>query len=160
MIFGDVWNWEKDRELYPEAMVKAIDFIRKIDFDHTQNGRIEIDGEDMYAGISEADTVYRYDFAFVGETHEKYVDIHFCISGGEAVTFSRRSSEDVIIEDRLEKEDALLYSKTSDEMKLIMTPGRFAVFFPDDIHLAGYRADSLKIKKAVVKIKTSLFYWS
>lgn len=158
MIFGDIEHWSKERDLYSAPIIKAIEFIQNIDFVHIQNGEIEMDGEDMVAGISEADTVTKYDFPFVGETHEKYVDIHFCVSGGEGIMFARRSPDDIVIEDRLEKEDALLYSKISNEVRLVMTPGKFVAFFPQDIHLAGYRTDSLKIRKVVVKINTRLFY--
>lgn len=158
MIFGDIDNWEKERELYPKAIVKAIDFIREIDFNNTQNVKLEIDGDDMYAGISETDTVCKYDFEFVGERHEKFIDIHYCVSGGEIIVFSRTSADDTIIEERLENEDALLYSKINDEIKLIMTPGRFVIFFPDDIHLAGYIANTSRVKKVVVKINTKLLY--
>ncbi|MFA5866039.1 MAG: YhcH/YjgK/YiaL family protein [Phycisphaerae bacterium] len=156
MIFGDIRNLEEEKGLYPESIVNALEYIKKIDFAKTPTGRIEIDGDNLYASVGQSNTVEKYDFVFVGEIHKQYVDIHYCLDGSEAIVFSRISGKEVVAADRLKEEDALLFSKISDEMKIILTPGRFAVFFPHDIHLAGFNAGCSFVKKCVVKIHTKL----
>ncbi len=156
MIYGDIQHFEKEKKYYPAVVRNVIDYISKLEFGDGSYKKLEIEGEDLYAVISTSETVTKYDFKFVGESHEKYIDIHYCVQGEEAIVFSRKSPEDIIAENLLETKDALLYSKISHETKLIMTPGRFAVFFPSDIHLAGYKVHSEKIRKVTAKIRLSL----
>ena len=67
---------------------KAVDFIRRGGLDELPVGRLEIDGDDIFVNVADADLVAPE--ARRGELHEAYFDIHVPLGGDETIGFARR----------------------------------------------------------------------
>lgn len=154
MILGDIKNWEKERDSFSPALQKAIAYIRSTDMNQLQEGRYEIDGENMFAVVQEIETVKKSERK--AESHSKYIDVQYLISGDEEVIGVGRASEyNAIVEDQLEASDYVLYQEVRGVFDVVLKPGMFAVFFPSDLHRPGCsRMGDTKIKKAVIKVNS------
>ncbi len=153
MIYSSIYCKTEDQK-YPEAINKAIAYLRDTDFDKLENGVYEIQGKDMYAQVfnvvTEAQNVKR------AESHEKYLDVQFLISGKEqiGVTYYR---DDYEIDEHIVERDLIFYKEVENEFLIDIVPGVFCVFFPEDVHRpAVIKEESMEIRKVVIKISLDL----
>lgn len=118
------------------------------------DGEYEIEGRDVFAIVQTVQTQPRESCIF--EAHLNYIDLQYCISGGELIEWASVSTLTPKGEFLTEK-DYGHYLAPEKATSLVMTPGTFGVFFPADAHMPkvsdGVNAQT---KKVVVKIKTSL----
>ena len=85
------------------------------------------------------------------EAHVKYLDIHYCIDGSEAIGYNDITRLTPTTEYD-ENDDYLLLSGES--YNVILRPGDFCIVFPEDAHIPCLVADeNRKVLKAVAKIK-------
>lgn len=91
------------------------------------------------------------------ESHIKYVDVQFLISGREVIEVVHIDLLEVDSEYNGEG-DYSLYKATPNSSKIIMRSGDLSVFFPKDGHMPGiqYGEESDVIHKTVVKIPLTL----
>jgi len=91
------------------------------------------------------------------ESHIKYVDVQFLISGVEIVEVVHTDLLEVDSEYN-EEGDYSLCKVVPNSSKIIMKSGYFSVFFPEDGHMSGvqYGEESDVIHKTVVKIPLAL----
>jgi len=118
------------------------------------DGEQLIRDRDIYANFITTETQPREKLTM--EAHKKYIDLHFCISGGERIEWSL--AEILVVEKGydFEKDVALLTPPTTADSRL-MTSGKFAIFFPDEAHMPKITDGINKtVKKVVVKIKADL----
>jgi len=156
MIFGDIVNWNIDKDIYCPAIKKAVEYLMITDFCKLENGRYDIDGDRLYALVSEPETMLKADRK--PESHIRYADLHYMISGEEIIGFSVNSQNNEVVEDLTIEKDTLLYRNMENEMEVVLTPGKFAFFLPSDIHRpCCTRSKAQKIRKVVVKIDVSVF---
>ncbi len=106
-----------------------------------------IDGERAYIIFSQQAGKRREDVFL--EAHRKYIDIHFCIEGEEAIGW--RPVQRCVFPDHAydEEKDFMTFADKPDSW-LLLSPGSFAIFFPEDAH-APMASDGL-VKKAVAKV--------
>ena len=157
MIVGDLDNWPKEQQAYTKTLAKGIEYLRRTDFSGMGPGKYEIEGELMYALVQEMHTEAKE--LRKPEAHDRFVDIQYLISGiGERIGVSRRQSDAVPSEDYLCSRDVAFFTEVKDEVDLILRPGMFAVFFPDDVHRPCCAVDDAggSIKKVVIKINRTL----
>ena len=84
------------------------------------------------------------------EAHRKYIDIQFVISGEELQGYAPLSSLKIKDAYDLEK-DIAFYN--GDGSLFHLTPGSFAIYFPNDAHKPNLMIDKpAALKKIVVKI--------
>ncbi|MBC2582707.1 YhcH/YjgK/YiaL family protein [Clostridium sp. DJ247] len=154
MIFGDIKNTADMEKVYPSSIMKAIDHLKGIDFHSVEAGKYEIQGEDMYYTVMDVETKEKH--LSKPEIHNKYIDIQFLVKGEELIGFAR-DTNNVVSQDLLEEKDVLFYENTENEIDLIMKPGNFAIFFPNDVHRPTCAVnEACSIRKVVVKINTKL----
>lgn len=130
MIFDIVKNLGKYREI--PNLEKIADFIENQNFLKLPNGKIEIDGENLFANVSRYSPkpVEEKDF----ETHDDYADVHLLVRGVEKM-------------------------QTMDEngkiSEIIAKENDFAVFFVGEAHKPGclYQNLTEPILKIVFKTK-------
>ena len=129
---------------------KAFDFIENNQLMNLQTGRIDIDGDNLFVLVNEYDT--KENELNVLEAHRKYIDLQYIIEGTEVIEYENFDDQ-IITKEYCEKEDYILYSP-KDSIKLKLSEGQFAIFFPQDLHLPSiaYKGMSDKIKKLVIKI--------
>ncbi len=133
-----------------ERWDKAFGFLNS-DLSKLEVKRYEIDGENLYAPVSEYlsknEEVAKY------EAHKKYIDIQYVISGVEQMSVAPMSALDSItIPYDPAKEVEFMTVKESSHFKA--TPANFFIFFPSDIHRPGLKiGENAMVKKIVVKVK-------
>lgn len=117
----------------------------------TTDGRYAIDGDDVYALVQSYDTVDASEKKF--ESHRTYLDIQYIASGTETILYApTRSLQPTMAYDAAK--DYLLYSDPAHATSLLMQPGSFAVFYPQDGHKPGcVNGSHAKIKKVVIKAR-------
>jgi YhcH/YjgK/YiaL family protein len=156
MIFGDIRSYEIEKAVYPAPVRQAVEFIRGLNAQDKELGRYDIDGDNMFALVQSIDTVTRENRK--SESHIQYVDVQYLVEGEEVIYFGRKKDDTEAIENKLEESDYALYDTVEGEMELRLSPGMFAVFFPDDLHRPGCSDNGgTTVKKVVVKIRKSLF---
>ncbi|GAA0134404.1 hypothetical protein YSY43_12440 [Paenibacillus sp. YSY-4.3] len=155
MILGSLATWKDDQRFEHKAIAEAIEAIQDIVCDPPSPGRVEIRGDEMYVSVMELEVKPLEEQ--VAEKHEAYIDVHYLIEGEEIIGWSpvREGEQPVKAYDR--DADYALYQPSSDEVRLAMKPGMFAVFFPHDIHRPGMAEQPATIRKLVVKIHVDLF---
>lgn len=136
------------------ALAKALEWIQA-EGQHKEAGKYEIDGQNMFADIQEIDTQPRADRRF--EAHKEYVDVQFCVSGGEIIEWAPVNTLEPQTEYDAAK-DIQHYNKTPTPVTaILMTPGTVAIFFPGDAHMVKVTDNvNQSIKKVVVKVSTRL----
>ncbi len=125
--------------------------------EHAENlldGEHEIQGRDMYANMQSFSTLPRSDATF--EVHEQYIDIHYCLEGGEAIGYAPIGNLKNKAELDREKDYQLFYP-TKHFSTCIVAPKSFAIFFPQELHMPKLQNGfDTHIKKVVIKINKDL----
>jgi YhcH/YjgK/YiaL family protein len=130
-------------------------FLERSDLATLPLGRHDIDGDSVYAILQRSVTRLPADGRF--ETHEQYIDIQFLIAGEEVIGLAPVNGLRVT-EPYDAAKDIAFYATPNGWERLALTPGQFAVFFPDDGHMPLCAAGQpMAIHKAVVKVKVD--YW-
>lgn len=157
MIVADLASWSKEEHVYSKALAKGMAFLQSSNLLELEEGRYEIDGDKLFAMVSEPESEPKHDRK--PEAHDRYIDIQYLAAGeGEIIGVSRRTPDSVPSEDYLGSRDIAFYSDVKDETDVLLRPGMFAVFFPSDIHrpLCAVGDKGSKLKKVVVKIAVDL----
>lgn len=155
MIFADLADLKRDRQWLPEALLKGLDFLAAQDLTTLAEGKHQIQGEELYATVAEYETQEWAEK--MPEAHRRYLDIQ-CLAYGEEVIGCRPFGDDLeAAEDRLEKDDLIFYKPTQSEGQIVLSPGRYCIFWPGELHRPGCSKDGRKkVKKIVVKIAAAL----
>ena len=116
-------------------------------------GHYEIQGEQIYVSIQEYSTLARHEARF--ESHERYVDLQYTLSGLEGIDWAPRGS---LTADGPFGNDVQFWLPPSEPVTtLCQSPGRFAIFHPVDAHRPKVRLGSQdRVRKLVVKIEKAL----
>lgn len=136
---------------YKERWDKAFTFLKSNDLSKLEIKRYEIDGDNVFAPVSEYLSKNEEDARY--EAHKKYIDIQYVISGVEQMSVAPMSALDSItVPYDPAKEVEFMTVKESSHSKA--TPERFFIFFPSDIHRPGLKiGENAMVKKIVVKVK-------
>jgi YhcH/YjgK/YiaL family protein len=130
---------------------KAFAFLNEHDLNTLSKGKYEIDGENVYASVTESRS---RDFDSTGwESHRKYIDIQYVIDGKELIGVEQVSKA-TVTKPYVEKYDTANYSA---EGKLYAaSPGTFFIFFPSDAHRPNITPGGNKVvKKIVIKVRAA-----
>ncbi len=132
-----------------ERINKAFAYLEQTDFSKTQSGKYEIDGDNIFALISEYKTKDETEGKL--EAHIKYIDVQFVVKGTELIGYAPFQNQKVINEYN-EQNDIAFFEGEKSFLKV--EEGMFAIFFPNDVHMPGikFRERSF-VKKVVVKVK-------
>ncbi|TLX76562.1 DUF386 domain-containing protein [Labilibacter sediminis] len=147
MIVDSLENIKHYRHL-SERIKKGFEFIEEIDFETIEPGKYNVDGDNIFAIVSEYNTKEHKDAK--PEAHERYLDIQYVVKGEELIGYAPLEDQEVMINYDADK-DLVFYKAETSLVKL--NEGMFAVFFPTDIHAPGMKIEESKpVKKVVVKI--------
>ena len=145
MIFGHIAQPDPCR--LPAAIEKALDFLRATDFNALEPGVVEIDGKNIYAQIIDLTEENR------PEVHRRYIDIQYLAWGEEKIGIAIDTGNNKVSESLLEQRDIIFYHHCENESFIKMTPGSYAIFFPQDVHRPGCILQTAsEIRKIVVKV--------
>jgi YhcH/YjgK/YiaL family protein len=130
---------------------KAFSFLKSNDLSKLEIKRYEIDGDNLYALVSDYLTKNEEDAKF--EAHKKYIDIQYVITGTEQISVAPVSmKKDVITPYDPAKDIEFMTVNQSNNYKA--APDRFFIFFPSDLHRPSVKiGENSQVKKIVVKVK-------
>ena len=134
-----------------ERWEKAFTFLKENDLSMLEVKRHDIDGDNLYASVSEYVTKNEEDAKF--EAHRKYIDIQYVINGSEQMSITPLSNkkEELVPYDPAKDVEFMTVNTTS---SFEATPDRFFIFFPSDIHRPSVKIDTNKnVRKVVVKVR-------
>lgn len=117
-------------------------------------GRYDIQGDEIFGIVDSLETIPKSQGIF--ESHRRYIDVQLCLSGSEIIAWAPTKTLKVK-KPYVSKDDYALHHKPKHSLELLMTPGTFAVFFPEDAHMPKLSSGQNKrTKKIVVKVATKL----
>ena len=128
---------------------RGIDFARQLD-PATADGRIDIEGDDLYAMVVSYDTSPADERLF--EAHKRYIDVQILLRGNERLDVAFTGG--TVAEPYKDDSDAILFADAPEFSSLVLTPGKFAILFPHDLHRPGcdvHNTDA--VRKLVLKLR-------
>lgn len=134
-------------------ITRGIEFLQSTGLSRLPLGRIEIDGDHVFALVQEYPT--RAAAECFWEAHRKYIDIQFLVVGVEQIDHAPVSDLQ-ITEPYDPTKDRMILQGDGSILKL--TDGMFAIFFPHDAHrpcMAFNQPE--KVRKIVLKVAVNAF---
>jgi YhcH/YjgK/YiaL family protein len=158
--------WARELKLRPHASInvetfyrqyhlnkdewdKAFAFLERRDLTNLAPGKYPIDGENVYAIITEGPTKDLQDTKW--ESHRKYIDLHYVIQGEEKIGVGL--VKNATVTEPYDSSKDIAHYRLDGQM-YVATPGEFFIFFPADAHRPGITTGgNLPDKKLVIKIR-------
>lgn len=138
-------QYHKNQKVWDEAF----GFMRDHDLNTLPVGKYPIDGDKVYASVSIGPNK---DFDNTKwESHRKYIDLQYVISGKEKIGVAPVATA-TVIKPYDESNDIANY--TAEGKFYIAEPGTFFLFFPANAHRPSIKVDGYDVeKKLVIKIQ-------
>lgn len=151
MIIGNLKD-SADYECIHPLFKKAFDYLKSLDPDKAELGKVDLQGTDLYLVVSDSRLKTEQEAKL--EVHDRYIDIQLPLSKAEKMGWSPRCVLKDISKDFDENKDIGFYE---DKPSFIfsLAPGNFAIFFPEDGHAPCIGEGS--IRKVVVKVKQKIY---
>jgi len=129
----------------------AFNYLKTADLQSLEVGRHVIDSDNVFALVAEYLTKEEDEVLF--ETHRKYVDVQYLISGIELMSITHESNKVGILipyDEEIDKE----FLAVGESSHYVATPERFFIFFPPDLHRTDIKFnENSPVKKVVIKVK-------
>lgn len=144
-------EFERQYRLNKSPWDSAFAFLRDRDLSALPKGKYPIDGDNIYASITEDSTKNFENTKW--ESHRNYVDVQYVIRGEEKIGVCALEKA-TMTKPYDAKTDAANYSAEGTFYQAI--PGTFFLFFPSDVHRPGVTPGGNKIvKKLVIKVRVA-----
>ncbi|MEZ4860665.1 MAG: YhcH/YjgK/YiaL family protein [Caldilineaceae bacterium] len=132
---------------FDQRLQAAFAYLRNTDLEAVAPGKVEIEGNQVFALVQEYKTKPRTQGFW--EAHRQYIDVQYVVSGVEHMGYANLS--------QLTAGD---YDNAKDFLPLegvgsfiLLPAGMFTIFLPQDGHMPGIAVDEPKaVKKVVVKV--------
>ncbi len=150
MFFSHVSIAEKYNYL-EEKFARAYKWLAETDIAALAEGAYPI-GEDsaVTANVQLYTTVAASEGSF--ETHDKYFDIQYIVSGKEQFGICKR--EGLVVKKEIPENDLVFYEEPALSGTVLLLPGDLIVVAPEDAHKPRCCADVPEaVRKVVVKVK-------
>ena len=147
MIYANI---ENDRYDFNSPLFRcAFAFLKRPDLNLLTPGRIELDNG-VYASVQEYETKDESECRF--ETHDRYFDIQFVVSGSEYIGICDRKEAEVIVPYD-ENKDITFYADPDNYGKILLTGGDYVIVSPSEAHKPKCNVtESTAVKKIVIKV--------
>ncbi|WP_167859225.1 YhcH/YjgK/YiaL family protein [Paenibacillus cymbidii] len=136
---------------------KALAYLRETDWSGKEPGKYTIDGDNVYALVQQFSLLPQSEGKW--EAHRQYIDVHYMVEGKERIAYAPVDSLDVY-RGYDETADYMLLrgggstNVTTGENTIVVSPGTFLIFRPEDAHMIGIAVDTPKpVTKVVVKVR-------
>ena len=148
MIVDKIENSDLYKNL-SEKIKKSFDYIKQTNLKNLKSGRYDIDGDNIFALISEYQTKTESEGKL--EAHRKYIDVQYVIEGEELMGYAPLGNQQTL-EPYKEENDIVFFR--GDKLFIKVAKGMFAIFFPEDVHMPGIQVRKKSpVKKLVIKVK-------
>lgn len=147
MVQDSLVNSARYESLHP-AFKQAFDYIKSTDFSKMEPGKVYLNGQDLFVNVNACIGKSAVDAKM--ETHNDYIDIQVSLEANELMGYTPTCD---LKEPRApynsEKDITFFYDKA--QQMLVVKPGQFVIFWPEDGHQPGIGEGAWK--KIIVKIK-------
>lgn len=133
------------------ALKKAIDFLRRPDIGNMADGRMDIDGERVFALVQRYETIITDAPRF--EYHRKYIDIQYIVSGEEIIGWA--PAEQMTVTEAYDGNKDICFGTVpvSEMTPVYLQAGQLAILYPEDGHAPKLAAGRPSLVfKIVVKV--------
>jgi YhcH/YjgK/YiaL family protein len=133
------------------SLRKAVDFLRGRDLRLLPDGRVDIDGDRVFALVQRYETVRTEAPKF--EYHRKYIDVQFIASGEEVVCWA--TSETMKVTEAYDERKDVCFGtvKKGKWTPVHLQTGQLAVLWPEDAHAPKIASgEPSPVMKIVVKV--------
>ncbi len=147
MIFDSMDQLGRYKNL-GKNIAAAVDYLLNTELASLPVGRVEIDGERLYALVQEYTT--KPADQGVWEAHRRYIDIQYVQRGQERMGFASLGKMQL---------DAYVPEKDFQPMTgsgsiVDVFEGAFVIFFPEDAHMPGLSVNAPEpVRKIVLKVR-------
>ncbi len=148
MFFSNVsiatkYNYLEDKFL------AAYKWLEETDIASLPVGKYPILGDTVVANVQEYTSIKWEEGAF--ESHEKYYDIQYVVSGKERFGVCKRDG--LVVKERKDASDLIFYEEPALSGSVLLEAGDLIVVAPEDAHKPKCQADGPEpVKKVVVKV--------
>ena len=146
MIHDSLKNASSIEKLHP-LFKKAFNYLINTDFSTMENGRYDLEGDQLFVSISSVKGKDKKEAAI--ETHRKYIDIQLPLLGVEKIGWKAASDLQVESSPYNPEKDITFYVDRPTAYTKIY-PGEFVIYFPEDGHAPCIGEG--EIRKIVVKV--------
>lgn len=148
MILDHLHNAHLYEALHP-LFAKGFEYLKNTDFSRVENGKYELQGEDLFAIVNSYETEPREVRKW--EAHRKYIDIQYIVSGIEEMAIAPLHYMKTIQPYQAENDYALFEGPGE---TITVPAGFFTIFFPTDVHMPNLiHGEACQIKKVVLKVR-------
>ena len=133
------------------ALKKAIDFLQRPDIHDLADGRVDIDGEHVFALVQRYETVITDTPKF--ECHRTFMDIQYIVSGKEIIGWA--PAVRMVVTEAYDPEKDICFGivPKGEITPVYLKAGQLAVLYPEDGHAPKLAAGSPStVIKIVVKV--------
>ena len=134
------------------ALEQAIEFLRRAGWQGHADGRIPIDGNQVYGMLQSYETKTPTETVLF-EGHRMYIDIQYIIEGKETIYWMPTSGL-IPTTPYDEAKDVWLCQSAHDRaVPIWLSAGQLAVFFPEDAHSPKHMFGApMRVRKIVIKV--------
>lgn len=147
MIIDRVENIERYSALHP-LFAQAFSFLLSEDLCSYQQGRIVLKEDNLYVNVDQTSPKQKTEAKL--ETHNKFIDIQFPLSGTEMIGYAPRVD---LEEAHYNAAKDITFYDTPATNYFVLRPGMFAIFFPEDAHAPAI--SDTGVKKIVIKVRVN-----
>ena len=134
MLCANIKQIEK-HDYLAERFKKGYDFLKNTDLMSLPVGRVDIDGDDVFASVQEYITLPEAECRY--EAHDKYYDIQYVAAGREKFGCVKREGEN-----------------PKYESFVVLEAGDCVVVAPEEAHKPkGQAGEPARVRKIVVKVR-------
>jgi YhcH/YjgK/YiaL family protein len=134
-----------------QALRTAIDFLRRPDIVSLPDGRVDIDGDRVYALPQRYETAVTVPPRF--EHHRRYIDIQFIVSGEEVIGWVPAARMKVTDDYDPEKDIVFGSARAGEMTPVFLAAGQLMVLYPEDGHAPRLAAGGpAPVMKIIVKV--------
>ena len=145
MVVDKLENLEKYVSLNP-LFAQAVEYLKSTDLDAHEIGKITLKEGELMVNFSQTRSKTKEEAKL--ETHNQFIDIQIPLSGVEIMGYTPRTD---LPEEEYNAEKDITFYKGLAKDYLTITPGMFAIFFPQDGHAPSVTSDG--VKKVIVKVR-------
>jgi biofilm protein TabA len=132
------------------ALGRALHHLAATDWSACAEGRHEVDGDRVFALVSDYDT--RFEDAVPWEAHRRYIDVQYVHRGAERIGHAHLSQLECGAYDA----ERDLLSASGQGAFVTLSAGMFAILWPHDAHRPGVAVGApASVRKVVLKVGVS-----
>ncbi len=132
---------------------EAIEYIKGLSVTQTDVGKKEVVNDYFYYSVQQYETRSESELTVELESHRKYIDVQFIVSGEEIMNVSDVSGLTLSTAYDEEK-DIMMWEAPSRMMSVLLKQGNYIVLYPENAHrVVSVKSGSNQVLKIVGKVK-------